>query len=191
MIFPANAFTTRFTRFYVVLIGVALNCDPCVAEDAADSGAKSKQSAPAIAGYADYDSFAKQVETLAKPGLAEISTLATTLGHRRVYLITISVGAADSKPAILVLGNVHAPQLVGSELAVRMARRLIDRSAKDEAVRELLERHTFYIIPRPSPDASEAFFECRSRRRRSRRPCCLGGRVSGLPSCPQTKKDGP
>ena len=59
----------------------------------------------------------------------------------------------------MIVGNVYAPQLVGSELAVRMARRLIERAAADKQVKELLDRFTFYIIPRPSPDASEAFFQ--------------------------------
>jgi hypothetical protein len=120
---------------------------------------------PAIAGYADYDTFAKQVEALTKPGVAEVSSLATTLGHRKFYLITVSIGPAEAKPAILVVGNVHAPQLVGSELAVRMARRLIERADKDAATKDLLTRYAFYIIPRPTPDASEAFFRRPSRER--------------------------
>ena len=113
----------------------------------------------AIAGYANYDEFSRQVEALAKPGLAEVTSLGTTLGRRKPYLITLSTGPAAEKPAILVVGNVHGPHLVGSELALRMARQMIGRAAKDETVRDLLEKYTFYFIPRPTPDASEAFFQ--------------------------------
>ncbi|HKD37811.1 MAG TPA: M14 family zinc carboxypeptidase, partial [Pirellulales bacterium] len=112
----------------------------------------------AIDGYADYARFAKQVAALAKPGVAEVTSLGTTLGGRKILEITIGSEKPDPKPAVLIVGNVHAPQLMGSELAVRMARRLIERAA-DREVKELLDRATFYVIPRPSPDASEAFFQ--------------------------------
>ncbi len=113
--------------------------------------------------------------------MRKVSSLGRTLGGREIWLITLSMNAPndslkpDDKPAVLLLGNVHAPQLVGSELALRIARRLAGTSpkgaadgvqpksaaAEDVAVdraRQLLHRYTVYIIPRPNPDASEAFF---------------------------------
>ncbi|OHB71334.1 MAG: hypothetical protein A2V70_15085, partial [Planctomycetes bacterium RBG_13_63_9] len=54
--------------------------------------------------------------------------------------------------------GVHPPHLLGSELAVRMARRLVQQAKEDKDVRKLLRRVTFYIIPRPAPDACEALF---------------------------------
>ncbi len=123
------------------------------------STARGADNKGAIAGYADFAEFSRQVEALAKPGLCDVSSLGTTLGGRKIYLLTIGGGKAAEKPAILVVGNVHAPQLLGSELAVRIARELLKRGANDPAVKDLLARHTFYIIPRPSPDASEAFFQ--------------------------------
>ncbi len=113
----------------------------------------------AIDGYSDYAEFAKQVEALAKPPLVEVSSLGTTLGGRKIFVITVGAGKNIEKPAILILGNVHAPQLMGSEVAVRLIARLIDRAGEKTDVEELLRRVTFYIIPRPSPDASEAFFQ--------------------------------
>jgi zinc carboxypeptidase len=110
-------------------------------------------------GYADYAEYTRQVEALAKPGTAEVTSLATTLGGRKILEITVGTGKTAEKPAILIVGNVYAPQLVGSELAVRMARRLVEQAATDKQVEELLDRATFYFIPRPSPDASEAFFQ--------------------------------
>ncbi len=121
--------------------------------------AAAEAAAPAIEGYADYATFSRDVEALAKPGVAEVSSLGTTLGSRKLYLIAVGAGKSADKPAVLVVGNVNAPQLFGSELTVRMARRLIDRADKEADVKQLLERLTFYFIPRPSPDASEAFFQ--------------------------------
>ncbi len=138
----------RCSLAFVVLIGMLVALAPVAAH-----------AAGAIEGYADYAEFARQIEGLAKPGIAEITSLGKTLGGHKILEITIGTGKTAEKPAILIVGNVHAPQLVGSELAVRMARRLIERSASDNKVKELLDRVTFYIIPRPSPDASEAFFQ--------------------------------
>jgi hypothetical protein len=134
---------------------------------------------PALQGYSDYTTFSSQVEGLGKPAAdvkatVQARSLGETLGGRSVWLLTLgealregtepaatatdSKPATDTKPAILILGNVDAPHLVGSELAMRIAKLLTEKADSDAAVKQLLERHTVYIIPRPSPDASEAFF---------------------------------
>jgi hypothetical protein len=151
MLLPCAAQRFRF-GLLILLTSFGLIRSP-LAVAAAEHGA--------VAGYADYNEFARQIAALTKPGWCDVSTIGTTLGARKIFLVSITASptAAADKPAILIVGNVHAPQLMGSELAVRMARRLIDRAATDSAVRELLGRFTFYVIPRPSPDASEAFFQ--------------------------------
>ncbi len=113
--------------------------------------------APAIEGYADFTIFSKHVAALARPDLSTVTSLAKSPGGRDVWLVTIGRGEVDKKPAILIVGNVDAAHLVGSELAVRMARRLVE-SADDQATKALLDRYTYYFIPRPTPDGSEAFF---------------------------------
>ncbi|MBX9789127.1 MAG: hypothetical protein K2Y37_09450 [Pirellulales bacterium] len=130
---------------------------------------------PAIEGYTDYQALSKQVEQLAadgaEPALVRAKSLATTLGGREVWLLTLgevpqdghesaaeSKPPHDTKPAILVLGNVDATHVVGSELAMRLARLLAEKAKSDDAVKQILSRHTIYVIPRPSPDASEALF---------------------------------
>ena len=113
---------------------------------------------PILKGYADYETYRKQLESIAGSRFASLRSLGRTLGGREVYLLEIGVGKRDEKPAILVVGGVYPPHLVGSELAVRLARRLVDQAAGDKAVAAMLERVTFYVIPRPSPDACEALF---------------------------------
>ena len=113
--------------------------------------------APAIEGYTDFADFSKQVQSLARPELCTVTALARSPGGREVWLVTIGRGPVDEKPAVLVVGNVEAPHLVGSELAVRMAKSLLEK-ADDDATKQLLDRYTFYFIPRPNPDGSEAFF---------------------------------
>jgi hypothetical protein len=113
---------------------------------------------PILAGYTDYETLVGQLKSLSDGPLCSLESLGTTLGNREVFLLKIGTAKKDEKPAILVVGNVHAPQLLGSELALRLAQRLVEKGAADAIVGKLLERFTFYVIPRPTPDASEAFF---------------------------------
>ncbi len=114
---------------------------------------------PAIEGYRDFAALTAELTELAKSDNCDLESLAKSPGGRDVWLVTVGRGDIDKKPAILVLGSVEAPHLVGSELAVRVVRDLVKRSGgDDQGGRDLLDRVTFYIIPRPNPDGSEAFF---------------------------------
>jgi hypothetical protein len=103
-------------------------------------------------GYQDWDAFEKAIHKIRLGGNTRVATIGQTLSGRDIFVLTVGTGNFDSKPAILVLGSVHGPHLLGSELAVRMARSL----AKND---DLLEEATFYIIPRPNPDASLRAFQ--------------------------------
>ncbi len=116
-------------------------------------------SQPAVEGYADFQQFEAEVRSIGRSEYAELTSLGTTLGDRAVYLLSIGTGEKDKKPAILVVGGVHPPHLLGSELAVRMARQLAEQAGSDEKIRRMLDRLTVYILPRPAPDAMEACFE--------------------------------
>lgn len=113
---------------------------------------------PVIEGYADYDAYRLQLESIAESDYAALTSLGRTQGRREVYLLKVGSGELDDKPAVLIVGSVHPPHLLGSELAVRVARRLVEQAKTDKAVRRMLGRVTFYVIPRPAPDACEAFF---------------------------------
>lgn len=119
---------------------------------------------PAVAGYTTYGELVDRLTELDRSDLVSLESLAKTIGKRDLWLLTITAQGKDreahpgDKPAILMLGNVEAAHLVGSELAMRIAQQLVAKAAGDDAVQKLLERFTLYVIPRPNPDASEAFF---------------------------------
>lgn len=115
-------------------------------------------SEPILAGYSNYEALRRQLESLAVSKFASLKSLGKTLGGREVYLLEIGSNQRDQRPAILIVGGVHAPHLLGSELALRLAQRLVQQAQADPAVGQMLQRVTFYIIPRPAPDACEAFF---------------------------------
>lgn len=112
----------------------------------------------AVEGYADFDALRIQLEELNRSPFANLSVLGRTGEGREIFLVTIGKGRVDDRPGILVIGGLDATQLYGSELAVRVARRMVQQAADDSELAGLLERVTFYIIPRASPDACEFFF---------------------------------
>jgi hypothetical protein len=72
-------------------------------------------------------------------------------------MLAVGGEGADTRPAVLVMGAVDARQIVASELAVGMAREIVARrnSSGDD---QPDDRLTYYVIPRPSPDATERLF---------------------------------
>ncbi len=118
----------------------------------------SSSRAAAVEGYANFDTLQLQLEQIAHSPLAKLSVLGRTREGREVFLLTVGKGKVDERPGILVLGGLDAAQLFGSELAVRVARQLVERAGSDEETARLLERVTFYVVPRASPDACEFFF---------------------------------
>jgi hypothetical protein len=89
-------------------------------------------------------------------GRAEVVTLATSPGGRAVHALRIGAGTdVATRPALLVLANAHGPHLVGSEIAVATAERLLAAYGKDAAVTALLDRTTLWFVPRLNPDAAE------------------------------------
>ena len=113
---------------------------------------------PALDGYADYRTFVRRVEQLARHRHVQAASLGKTLGGREVHLLTIAKGKADAKVGLLIVGNVEAARPVGSELAMRVARRLAEGAESDDAIRELLRHFAVYVIPRPHPDGTEKCF---------------------------------
>ena len=118
------------------------------------AGAASAAGFP-LTGYADFKTLTRQTAQLDKSEFVTRSSLGRTLGGREIWLLSIGTGQVDKKPALLVVGNVEAAHLVGSEITLRIARNLAEKAANDPATRKLLDRFTVYVIPRPNPDGSE------------------------------------
>lgn len=112
---------------------------------------------PALEGYANYAALAERVKKLDQSDLAAVASLAKTAGDREIFVITLGTGDPSKKPAIAILDSGDANHLVGSELALRLAERLV-REAQQDGVKKLLDQLTIYIIPRPDPDAAEKAF---------------------------------
>lgn len=119
------------------------------------------ESKPAV--YDNAAALQARLEKISQSDFAELSSLGKTLGGRDVWLLTLGAKLSAAKPAVLLVGSVQASDLAAGELTLQMAERLLaDATSNDEAAKkqaeQLLKQYTFYLIPRPSPDASERCF---------------------------------
>jgi hypothetical protein len=109
-------------------------------------------------GYLDHAALSAALRRVAAefPGRVKLEPLARTLRGREVWLVTLGPAAktdapAARKPAILIVANMEADHLVGSQVALG----LIERVARDPAWQKRLERCTVYVVPRLNPDGAE------------------------------------
>ena len=113
---------------------------------------------PALEGYANHEAFSAQVKELDASDLVAVASIGNSVGGRDIWLLTIGTSKTEDKPAIAIVGNVQGSHLAGGEIALRMARKLVEKAKADEPTRKLLDAHTFYFIPRPDPDGCEKCF---------------------------------
>lgn len=108
--------------------------------------------------YHDHAALSARIAALARESSNRIAvkTIGTTRGGRAIVAVTIGGADADKRPAVLVVGGIDGSSLAGSELALRFIERMA--SDRSDSTTELLRSTTFYVIPRASPDAREAFF---------------------------------
>jgi len=81
---------------------------------------------------------------------AWVQSIGTSLDGQPIELITLagSKDAADQRPALLITAGLDGRYLVGSEMAIRIASRILDEHS------EMLDSMTIYIIPRVNPDGA-------------------------------------
>jgi hypothetical protein len=110
----------------------------------------------------DYSSnavLAKRVKTLSDkyPQLVKSKALTQTSGGKTIWMLTIGSGKTETKPALAVVGGIDGKHLLGVELAIGFAEKLMAASSTD-SIKNLLSKQTFYVFPNMSPDATEQYF---------------------------------
>lgn len=109
--------------------------------------------------YSDHAKLSQRLKTLetSNSASAKLTSLAKTAGGKDLWLLEIGTGDRANRPAVAVIGGVEGSHLLGTELAVGFAEKLL-ASANTDSVKTLLANTTFYIFPNVSPDASEQYF---------------------------------
>jgi hypothetical protein len=113
--------------------------------------------------YHTYDELTAALRELAKThtNLARLVEVAKTREGRSVWAIEIGNPAGTplaERPALLIAANLEGDQVIGSELALFVAEALLTGYATNPAIKQRLDAHVFYILPRVNPDAAELMF---------------------------------
>ncbi len=126
-------------------------------------GAAPVAQSPDTARYRTYDEMTSALRALAQANanLVKLVDLGKSHEGRSVWAVELanrSGAAVDGRPALLVAANLEGDQLIGSELALHLARHLARAYASDPQVKTLLDEHAVYILPRVNPDGAEQMF---------------------------------
>lgn len=108
--------------------------------------------------YHSYDDLTKALKQLTSQysSIIKLESIAKTIKGRDLWAVTI--GKNVNNKAILIVGGIEAPQLVGSEHTLRFIEQFAQSYGKVDSITKLLGNTTIYVIPRANPDASESFF---------------------------------
>jgi hypothetical protein len=110
----------------------------------------------------DYSNHAQLTQRLkalesANSSLVKLQSLTKTTGGKDIWVLEIGGGDRAAHPAVAVVGGVEGSHLLGQELAIGFAEKLLANAQKD-SIKALLNATTFYVFPNVSPDASEQYF---------------------------------
>ena len=113
--------------------------------------------------YHSYDQLTAALRDLAKahPNMTKVVEVAKTREGRSVWAIEIANPAGTplmERPALMIAANFEGDQLIGSALALYVAEQLLTGYATNATIKQRLDSHAFYIVPRANPDGAEAMF---------------------------------
>lgn len=109
--------------------------------------------------YSNNATLTQRIKSLGDkyPQLVKSKVLTQTIGGKSIWMLTIGTGSTDKKPAVAVVGGVDGKHLLGVEMAIGFAEKLLAK-ANTDSVKSLLNKQTFYVFPNMSPDATEQYF---------------------------------
>ncbi len=118
------------------------------------------------ADYSKYHTYAELTATLQSlvkdhADIARLVEVGKTRENRSIWAVEVMNAAgtpSPTRPALLVAANFEGDHLIGSELAVYMIDYLLNSYATNSQVKQQIDTHAFYIIPRVNPDGAEFFF---------------------------------
>ena len=109
--------------------------------------------------YSNYNQQTNRLTALSKtyPQTVKLKSITKTTGGKDIWMLTVGSGNTESKPGIASVGGVEGHHLLGTELAIGFAEKLLQGSNTD-SIKTLLSKTTFYVFPNMSPDAMEQYF---------------------------------
>jgi hypothetical protein len=113
--------------------------------------------------YHTYDQLTAALRGLAKahPERATLVEVAKSREGRSVWALEIANPAGTpvpERPALLIAANFEGDQVVGSQIALYVAEALLTGYGSNADIRQRLDHHAFYVLPRVNPDGAELMF---------------------------------
>lgn len=117
--------------------------------------------------YLTHDQLTRELRSLANGSpLASLTSIGKSTEGRDIWMVTIGrAGGApmDTRPGLMVVGNLSGDHVAGSALALRSIRYLLSDSGQAR-LGDALTNNVIYVVPRLNPDGTEG------RRRTNGRP---------------------
>jgi len=85
-------------------------------------------------------------------GLAELLEIGKSVEGRPLYMLHIGRQDGKARPQALITGNIHAGEVISSQVALEICRRLLEDDGEDPWITSLLDQTDFYIVPVLNPD---------------------------------------
>jgi hypothetical protein len=117
--------------------------------------------------YLRHAELSELVAAFAKayPRLCSLESVGRSPEGREIWALTVTAESAGRpaakpallKPAILIEGNIHAGEVTASATALYTVKQLLEGYGRDREVTALLDRVTFYVVPRLAVDGAEFY----------------------------------
>ncbi len=113
--------------------------------------------------YHTYDEMTSILRDLVRQhsDIAKLVEIGKTLEGRTLWAVEIANTKGtpvDSRPGLFIAGNLEGDHVIGSELALFTIEYLLTNYQLDNEVKNSIDNHVFYIIPRVNPDGAEMMF---------------------------------
>ncbi len=127
--------------------------------------------------YHTYQELSAELKAIvaANPTMAKMTSIGKTREGRDIWAIELANPAGtpvDQRPALLVAANFEGDHVIGSELALYLVDSLVKGYATDAAIKQRLDNHVIFVVPRVNADGAELMFA----------PVKTGRRTNATPS---------
>ncbi|MFO8057540.1 MAG: M14 family metallopeptidase [bacterium] len=134
-------------RFYAVVILVALVAAPLSLPSKQDKQGWVGAYPPLSEVFEDIRLFAEN-----HPELADLEIIGKSVEGRPLYMLHIGRKDGRERPEALITANIHAGEVISSQVAMEACRRLLEDEGDDPWITSLLDQTDFYIVPVLNPD---------------------------------------
>ncbi|QOR35665.1 hypothetical protein IMX26_02210 [Clostridium sp. 'deep sea'] len=124
--------------------------------------------------YYKYDELTKYLHSISAeyPNLITLESVGQSYEGREIWALAITnkdSGCANNKPAIYIDGNIHAGEVTGSMVCLKLIDYLVNNFNTNEQITYTLNSKTFYVLPRVNPDGAELYLTTATKLRSSTR----------------------